>query len=369
MTTNRNQLTMLDLQGYIVRLRSLLINTWREAAFQRMSLTLGEKLRAAREERGISISEVAEQTRIAPMYLECIEKNDYKPLPGGIFNKGFVKSYARYIGFDEHEALQDYTRLTAQHEAVEEEQFKTYRPEVLTDDRTRASFVPTIIFAGIILALMSGGLWFLVNYFQNQPSSPPAATNTVATNQAASQPDQNPAPPQSGSVPTMQTLKVEFRSATVPISLSATSDGKTSVNTITPGTSQTFEPRESLRLGYSKSLASSAQLFVNGKQIALPTVPMNPKRVAIEIEINKDNLAQIWETGQIQFGTAPANTPVDTPATSQTPAAANTASTPNSPPPTPSPRTSPAVTKPSPRPTQTPIVVGGNRNATRPTPN
>ncbi|MGH7783800.1 MAG: helix-turn-helix domain-containing protein, partial [Candidatus Binatia bacterium] len=63
-----------------------------------MQLTLGEKLRKAREEQGISISEIAEQTRISPHYLECIEKNDFKTLPGGIFNKGFVKSFARYVG-------------------------------------------------------------------------------------------------------------------------------------------------------------------------------------------------------------------------------------------------------------------------------
>ena len=73
---------------------------------------------AAREARGISISEVAEQTRIAPMYIECIENDNYKPLPGGIFNKGFVKSYARFIGLDEQEALQDYSRLIAQTEGA-----------------------------------------------------------------------------------------------------------------------------------------------------------------------------------------------------------------------------------------------------------
>ena len=72
-----------------------------------MSLTLGEKLRQAREERGISISEVAEQTRISAHYLESIENDDYRPLPGGIFNKGFVKSYAKFIEIDEQEALQD----------------------------------------------------------------------------------------------------------------------------------------------------------------------------------------------------------------------------------------------------------------------
>ena len=76
-----------------------------------MSLTLGEKIRQAREERGISISEVAEQTRISALYLESIENDDYRPLPGGIFNKGFVKSYAKHLGLDEQEALQEYAAL------------------------------------------------------------------------------------------------------------------------------------------------------------------------------------------------------------------------------------------------------------------
>ena len=89
-----------------------------------MSSTLGEKLRQARLERGISISEVAEQTRISPLYLEAIDVDNYKTLPGGIFNKGFVRSYAKYVGVDEQEALQDYSRLVAQNEEKEEEKFE-----------------------------------------------------------------------------------------------------------------------------------------------------------------------------------------------------------------------------------------------------
>src|SRR4026208_1376685 len=132
-----------------------------------MAETLGENLRAAREQRGVSISEVAEQTRIAPMYIECIERDDYKPLPGGIFNKGFVKSYAKFVGVDEHEALSDYARLSAEHDAAADQPLKVYRPEVLTDDNASNSMAPTLIFAGIILALMTGGILFLVNYLQN----------------------------------------------------------------------------------------------------------------------------------------------------------------------------------------------------------
>src|SRR5215204_2475362 len=137
-----------------------------------MSLTLGEKLRQAREERGISISEVAEQTRIAPHYLDLIENDDYRTLPGGIFNKGFVKAYAKYVGLDEQEALQEYARLVAQKEETAGDTNTRYRPEVLTDDRSASSIVPTVVFAAIILALMTVGILFAVNYIRNQPSRP-----------------------------------------------------------------------------------------------------------------------------------------------------------------------------------------------------
>ncbi len=329
-----------------------------------MAETLGENLRAAREQRGVSISEVAEQTRIAPMYIECIENDNYKPLPGGIFNKGFVKSYARFIGYDEHQALQEYNKLLSQTEGSQDDHLRSYRPEVLTDDRASQSTIPTIIFAGIILALMTGGVLFLVNYLQNQPAAP-VATNTATVNQAT--PETRPTEPaSSGTVPTMQNLKVEFRTATEPISLSATSDGKNSVNTVTPSAPQIFEPRENLKLSYSKSLAQSAQLLINGKQITLPLQPANPKRIPIEVEINASNLTQIWNSGAISFDSVPS--PVPTP-TSQAAVNASNIQTPRPTTPTPSPRSSPAASNTT-RPSPTPIIAGGNRNATaRPSPN
>lgn len=325
-----------------------------------MAETLGEKLRAARESRGISISEVAEQTRIAPMYIECIENDNFKPLPGGIFNKGFVKSYARFIGIDENEALQDYARQMSQADgSTHQEEFRSYRPEVLTDDRASQSSISTIIFAGIILALMTGAIYLAVNYWWNQPSEPAVATSTnSALNEGNVQPEQSAAPVPAGDVPTMQNLKVEFRTTNDPISLSATSDGKNSVNTVTPSAPQTFEPRENLKLSYAKSLAGSAQLFINGKQIGLPGSPANPKRIPIEIEINSGNLSQIWQSGQYSYGVqAPASVqePGSAPSPSNTPRpAANT---------TPRASTNTASNRPSP--TRTPIVVG---NAQRSTP-
>jgi cytoskeleton protein RodZ len=324
--------------------------------FYQMAETLGEKLRAAREARGISIRDVAEQTRIAPMYIECIENDNYKPLPGGIFNKGFVKSYARFIGMDENEALQDYSRLLSQTEssAPPLEEFRSYRPEVLTDDRASQSSLATIVIAGVILAIMTFGIYMIVNWLRSEPSAPTAATNTNTSNQtAAQQPDAaTPAP----DVPTMQNLRVEFRTASEPISLSANSDGRNSVNTVTPSAPQIFEPRQSLRLSYAKALAPSAQLFINGKQIVLPTAPANPRRIPIEIDINAANLAQVWQSGQYTFQVqAPAETttPVATPSTPR-PAASAT------------PRTNANTAAANrPAPARTPVVVG---NAPRSTP-
>lgn len=333
-----------------------------------MAETLGEKLKAAREERGISISEVAEQTRIAPMYIECIENDNYKPLPGGIFNKGFVKSYARFVGYDETQAVQEYGAQFAANDTTGEGDLKQYRPEVLTDDRVQST-LPTIIFAGIILALMTGGVLFLVNYLQNQPAAPTAvATNTAANTAVANDSTTTVPTPPVGDAPTMQNLKVEFRAATDPISLSATTDGKTSVNTVVPGMPQTYEPKENIKLSYSKSLSASAQLFLNGKQITLPSVPANPKRAAIEIELNGSNLAQTWQSAQYSFpGTAPVVTATPgsegaTPSPVATQPVAGATTTPRPSTPAPTVRTTPVAANTA-RPTQTPIVVGGNRNA------
>src|ERR1041384_1386138 len=121
-----------------------------------MAESLGEKLRLAREARGITLSEGAAQTRIAARYLEAIEEDNYKPLPGGVFNKGFIKAYAKYVGIDEQEALNDYASLVSTQTETQIDDKHYRRPAVMTDDRNRSS-ASSLIFAVIILVLMSGG--------------------------------------------------------------------------------------------------------------------------------------------------------------------------------------------------------------------
>ncbi len=61
----------------------------------------GEGLRSAREERGIALDDIAVATRVSVRNLSALESERFRELPGGVFNRGIVRSYARYVGLDE----------------------------------------------------------------------------------------------------------------------------------------------------------------------------------------------------------------------------------------------------------------------------
>jgi cytoskeletal protein RodZ len=121
-----------------------------------MAATIGEQLRLAREGRGIPLREISDQTRISMHYLEAIETNDYKRLPGGIFNRSFVKAYARYVGYDEKEAVEAYTRYMRDSGEPGEDVVSTpYQSKVYTDTPATRSPLLTVVMAIVILAILT----------------------------------------------------------------------------------------------------------------------------------------------------------------------------------------------------------------------
>ncbi len=68
----------------------------------------GEKLRKQREQRGIELDAISHTTKIGTRMLRALEEEHFDQLPGGVFNKGFVRAYARHVGLDEEEAVTDY---------------------------------------------------------------------------------------------------------------------------------------------------------------------------------------------------------------------------------------------------------------------
>lgn len=94
----------------------------------------GDKLREARERRGLSLRQIANATKISMITLEALERNDIKRLPGGIFSRGVVRSYALEVGLDPEVTIEEFmgqfphdsvtqghptTTQTEDHEAVE----------------------------------------------------------------------------------------------------------------------------------------------------------------------------------------------------------------------------------------------------------
>ena len=153
-----------------------------------MAATIGEQLRIAREERGIPLREISDQTRIQVRYLEAIETNDYKRLPGGIFNRSFVKAYAKYVGYDEKEAVEAYTRyMRDQGDTGDEVGSTPLQSKVYTDmPATRSPFL-TLVLAIVILAILSAIALAVMKWGQrraaveHQPVLFEVASNSMVT--------------------------------------------------------------------------------------------------------------------------------------------------------------------------------------------
>jgi cytoskeletal protein RodZ len=78
----------------------------------------GGKLRQARERRGVSLRQVSSATKISLGVLEALERNDVSKLPGGIFSRAFVRSYASEVGLDPDETIRDFVSEFSKEDAA-----------------------------------------------------------------------------------------------------------------------------------------------------------------------------------------------------------------------------------------------------------
>ena len=145
-----------------------------------MSETIGEKLRLAREARGIALRDISEQTRISIRYLEAIETDDYRRLPGGIFNRSFIRAYAKFIGYDEHQALEDYARTLRERGETDDEGSKSHQSLVYTEDGASGSrsSAKTLILAILILAALSLAVWGGLEWYKRRTGQSPRPPGT-----------------------------------------------------------------------------------------------------------------------------------------------------------------------------------------------
>ena len=118
-------------------------------------------MRRERELRQISLREIAEATKINLRYLDALERDDFRHLPGGVFNKGFVRAYAQFIGIDAESMVMAYLEEDGRQQARASRVSGTTppAPEVPTPPRPLG---PRLWFAALvvvlILVLLAAGL-------------------------------------------------------------------------------------------------------------------------------------------------------------------------------------------------------------------
>ena len=142
----------------------------------------GATFKKARESRGISLDQIAHETRISSRFLAAIENEEFNLLPGGVFNRGFVRSFAEAVGIDPDQAVADYERLVSVPAPAD-----VVASAEASPPKSERKLYPVAI-AGLAIAV---GLF----YFVTRESAPTIETSTTpnATPPAAGQPTPEPA--------------------------------------------------------------------------------------------------------------------------------------------------------------------------------
>jgi cytoskeleton protein RodZ len=115
--------------------------------------TFGEHLKRERELRGVTLDEISTATRIATRFLEAIENEQWERLPGGVFNRGFVRAVARYLGLDEEDILAEFGQAAGDRSNIP---VWTGSPPAVTPDQPWLAW----ILAAVVLLSIAGGGWF-----------------------------------------------------------------------------------------------------------------------------------------------------------------------------------------------------------------
>lgn len=149
-------------------------------------LTVGERLRAARDAAGLDIKQLAHGTRVTVRHLEALESGDYAALPGRPYALGFAKSYARAVGLDD-KAITDAVRAELDQRAPAPPPRVINQFEV-GDPAKTPSRLTVWLAAGMVLAIALAGLVFWRSYYLPSaelpalvgPEQPGVASSQVA---------------------------------------------------------------------------------------------------------------------------------------------------------------------------------------------
>ena len=132
----------------------------------------GEHLKREREMRGVSLEEISAATRISVKFLEALENEQWAQLPGGIFNRGFIRSIAKFLGMDEDGLVAEYALETQERPDIAVWTRETVKP--------RPNYFKIVATIVVIAAVIAGG-WYVQRAYGQRISAWHARHPIIAT--------------------------------------------------------------------------------------------------------------------------------------------------------------------------------------------
>lgn len=237
---------------------------------------LGDEFRSAREARGLSLSDVAERLHIRSVYLAAIEDEDWKAIGAPVYVRGFMRTYARFLGLDAEAAVGRFSALVPPATPAG-------RPSAATEERAAGerrglSFGAILAIAVALVAVVFVGYEFY-EYHASLPAGPTEAAATAApVADASAGPAASSAPtalalpsPAAALVPTPVAAKPVASKHGLSLKFTETSWVRVTVDgnvvlegTYPPGTAKSFHGSTAdVRVGN----AGGVQLAVDGRPI------------------------------------------------------------------------------------------------------
>lgn len=133
----------------------------------------GEELRRERETRGIALEAITDSTKISGRHLNALEQEQFDRLPGGVFNRGIVRGYARVVGLDEETWVDRFmSAYQASGMVIQDDADWTKFAENVVKQRVAETDRQTLRlrWAGVflLLVLIAGLGWFVYHFVRNK---------------------------------------------------------------------------------------------------------------------------------------------------------------------------------------------------------
>jgi len=238
--------------------------------------TVGERLRAAREKKKLTLEDIAAQTRIPQRHLESIENGDWEHLPAPTYTIGFAKSYASAVGLDRAE-IGDQLR-----EEMGGQRFTSSQSEVIEAADPARTMPKWLVISAVVAVIVLIIIMSVLNRRAlEQPASNPPAASAPAT--PAAKPAQQPAAP----APAASAQGPVVLTAIAPAWIQVTDQGKTLFEgMMNPG--QAFTVPQTATAPLLKAGKPEALKITVGSAVAPPVGP--PGKVASKVSLKPADL-------------------------------------------------------------------------------